>query len=108
MEMEISISQWAARADFSSSRIRRLQSNLIRLNLDIRRVCFKALVGHDFLDSRAERLLIRIPGKFAMASNDLFAVYNSNQPTRLSSIPGDSCTICTHDFLRRKLHDILA
>src|ERR1700729_3164070 len=100
MEMEISISQWAAKADFSSSRIRRLQSNLIRLNIDIRRVCFKALVGHDFLNSGAERRLIRIPGKFAMASNDLFAVYNSNQPIRLSCIPGDFYTIRTHNFLR--------
>src|ERR1700722_6285218 len=107
METEISISQWAAKADFSCSRTRRLQSNLIRLNLDIRRVCFKALVCHDFLNSRAERLLIRIPGKFAMESNNLLAVYNPNQPIPLSSIPGDFHTIRTHNFLRRKLHDIL-
>jgi hypothetical protein len=43
-----------------------------------------------------------------MASNDFFAVYNSNQPTRLGSIPGDFYTIRKHKVLRRNLHDILA
>jgi hypothetical protein len=79
-----------------------------RLNFYIHWIRFKALVGYDFLDSRAERLLARIPRKLAMASKDLFAIYNSHQPTCLRSIPSDFYTIRTHKYLRRKLHDILA
>ena len=76
---------------------------LIAANGDLCRVGVITFFYYRFFGGGAQRLLVRVFRRVAIAANHFFAVLNAHQPLGFAGVPGDFHSIGGHRFLQGEL-----